>query len=245
VHAFDGTGSASVEEASVKTYHKQGRIGAGGGLGLVHAGQEQAPSIATGHVKADTSVQGWLAVAAASKNILTDTAQLIRNRIIQKSGELFASRDFPAGYAWSGSYRNSEYSDDNRSRDLLLRLNCAVFSMNPTVTAGYQVRYLDFDRQSGGGYFDPQHLNSNQIQAAVSWEAGRFHGSFEPTLGYQEFSRFGARNYQVVYSAHAAAGYSLRKNISLEISGESGKNGEGTVSAYKYSIMQAKLTATF
>jgi hypothetical protein len=245
VHAFDGQGSASAEEEYLKIHHKQGRIGSGAGVGYVHAGQAEAPYIATGHVRADLGVKDWVVGATASKSAFTDTALLLRNRIVRKSGELFAFRDLASGYALSGSYRNSQYSDDNRSRDVLLRVDYAVSPGTPMVRIGYRLRYLDFNRQSGGGYFDPRHLSSNQVQATLSAKTGRFRGSFEPSFGYQEFSRFGSRDRQLVYSARASAGCALRENILLDVWGESGKSGEGVVSAYRYSAARAMLTAAF
>jgi hypothetical protein len=53
--------------------------------------------------------------------------------------------------------------DDNNSNDLLLSLRYALRRENPGINTGYRFRYLDFNRQSLGGYFDPEGFLSHQL----------------------------------------------------------------------------------
>ncbi len=246
VDAVDPTPrSARADEVSMKTYHKGDRTGAGAGVSAVREEFGQTVNSLAGHLTADVSVPRGTIGATASKDVLTDTAQLIQNRIFQTSGTLRASGEFPAGFSAFCSYQYSEYSDVNRSQDVVLRVNERIVEKKPGLTAAYKFRYRDFERQSGSGYFDPQHFSSHQLLLKASAETGRLHGFVEPYYGSQSFARYGTRSSGPFYGGSGALGYAVRRNMSIELSGERGNNIAGTVSVFNYYLTTLRLTAAF
>jgi tetratricopeptide (TPR) repeat protein len=230
------------EDIGITAHAKVGRFDTGAGMGISMTG---GGNLVTGHAGADTDT-AWGAIgASASREMLTDTAQLIENRITRTSGTLGLSETVSPRLSFFERFIYSGYSDGNNSEDLRLGAKYAVTLSLPKIAAGYRFRYLDFRRQSGSGYFDPEDFTSHQVYASLYAEKDGYYANLEPSVGYQSYTRYGGRVSDTFYSLFAAAGWTMKKCTAFEIYVEGGNYAGGAVAGYNYYQVGLKLTAYF
>jgi tetratricopeptide (TPR) repeat protein len=129
-----------------------------------------------------------------------------------------------------GGYTYGDYSDHNSSNDAQASIAYLVFR-KPAIAVGYRFRYLDYRRQSGGGYFDPGNYIADSIFINLSFEDGRWYGYIEPYVGYQTFSRNDDNTSEVFYGAAGSLGYRVTGNFAVEAAAEWGNYGGSGVAA--------------
>lgn len=196
----------------------------------------------TGRLSAETGVYGWKAVAGVSREMLTDTAQLIENGIRFSDYSVAASRGFGRADL-SASYSFRHYSDGSSANDFSVTPKYAVMPGNPRVDIGYRFRRLDFDGQSGGGYFDPDDFISHQALVMVYYEKAGFYASIEPYYGHQAFERNGASTEDFFGGGSGVVGY--RAGVSaLELSAERGNYAVGGAAGFEYYMLGIRLLIT-
>ncbi len=198
------------------------RLSAGAGLGIVRYSGGRTSDYLFGHLNADADIAWGSAGLSLSSEPLADTAELIEKNIRVAAARVYLSSGLTNRLFLYGSYRNAYYSDDNKSHDLLISPRYVLIEENPRLNIGYRFRYLNFDRQSFGGYFDPNHFLSNQIFSNASFESGMYFGFIELFVGQQSFTRYNVGHYDMIYGGTANIGYKLTQNVSVELSGEAG-----------------------
>jgi tetratricopeptide (TPR) repeat protein len=202
-------------------------------------------SLATGQVRAETAAERLSFGASAAREALSDTALLIENRIVRTLGAVSATETLSPRLSITERYIYSGYSDGNSANDLWVTATSTVKAALPKITTGYRFRYLDFRRQSGGGYFDPENFISQQVFLALSAEQNGFHVTLQPSGGYQSFSRYGERTGETFYSVAATAGWTMKKCTAFELAGEGGNYAGGTVAGYNYYQVGLRLIVYF
>src|SRR3972149_5090981 len=108
-----------------------------------------------------------------SRSFLTTTAKLIENRIRMDNYTLSSSYRFNNKVSLNTSLSYRDYSDDNTSFDIQIAPRYTLFAVNPGVVIGYRLRYLDFERDSNGGYFDPDSFVSIELFSNISYQKGK------------------------------------------------------------------------
>ncbi len=228
------------------TAHSQaGRVDVTAGAGIGRPG-ENAGYLFTGQAKADISMDWGGVGMSAAREMFSDTAQLIENRIVRTSETLRLSETLSPRLTFSESYTYSHYSDSNDADDLRLGARYAVTLAAPLkVATGYRFRYWSFRRQSGSGYFDPDGFTSHQV--FVSFLAGKngFYAYLEPYTGYQSFTRYDERSAHTFFGISGSAGWTMKKCTSFEINGEGGNYAGGTAAGFNYSLIGFRLIANF
>lgn len=184
-------------------------------------------------MKIDAKISGADVTAALSRETLTDTAALIENGVRYTSLGLAATGDFEK-LTVTGSYSYRSYSDDNGAHDLRIVPEYTLYQKDVKLKAGYKLRYLNYRRQSLGGYYDPDYYLSNEIYLNFSWERGRLGLTVEPYGGYQTSRRFGNADSGVFGGGEASLVYKLNKGLWIEADAEGGNSAIGTVAGYKY-----------
>ena len=174
----------------------------------------------TGLLGAETNLRGWTASAGVSRDLLTDTAQIVENGIRVSDYSLSASRASGRTSLY-GSYNYRRYSDDNSASDLSVTPRYTLKPGSPRVDIGYRFRYLDFDRQSGGGYFDPENFIAHQLLLTLSYEHAGFYAYLEPYYGWQSFDRNGASTEDFFGGGAGVIGYRTGRST-IELSAEGG-----------------------
>ena len=103
----------------------------------------------------------------------------------------------------------------------------------------------NFDRQSGGGYFDPNDFMSHQAFATMSVEKDGFAAYLEPYIGVQSFRRYGDDSTDLIGGLSGTLGYQLAKSLRIEINGEYGNSAAETATGFEYFLVGARVRITF
>ena len=238
--AVDPVRNEKAEDVLFRTYSRHGTIGTGAGLGVIRTDNRSGNTV-IGHVKADVDL-GWGTVGVSvAREVLTDTAQLIENEIVRSSEALFLSQRTTERISFFESYIRSDYSDGNGANDVRFAFKYTAATKGPKIDTGYRFRYLDFRRQSGSGYFDPEDFMVHQVFLSLYAEHQGFYVFFEPYVGYQSFTRYGEGNSESIAGASASAGWNVKRCTSFEINAEGGNNAGATAAGFKYYLIGFKL----
>lgn len=211
-------------------------ITAGAGAGVVSMGGSR---FLTGHISASGKLNGWDVSAGVSKDTLTDTALLIENRIRLADYSASALRAYGKA-SLNGAVSLRRYSDGNSAVDLSITPMYALRPANPKIDIGYRLRYLDFERQAGSGYFDPDWFVSHQVLAALRYEKEVFYAFLEPYFGYQTFERNGSNDNDFFWGGAVAAGVKSGR-AALELRAEGGNYAVGSAAGFNYYTAGLKL----
>jgi tetratricopeptide (TPR) repeat protein len=198
--------------------------GIGGGVGLAQGG------IMTWKALADFDVLYGSVGLLAAREAYSNTAELVEKDIralILSASIIQRPTD---RITLSGSYSYRDYSDDNSSHDVQASA-AYLFLRIPAISAGYRFRYLDFHRQSYGGYFDPDNFIANSVFVNLSFWTNRVYGYLEPYIGYQIFDRYGESRSETFYGAAGSLGYRVTDRIAIEGNAEWGNYAGSGVAA--------------
>jgi len=218
-------------------------LGAGAGFVRTHAATDT--TFFTGNARSIFDVPNGKAGVSFSREIFTDTAQIIAHGIRIDNTTAFFSQKAADRLTLFGSYSYRNYSDDNNAHDLQLSPVFRIRDAKPSVSAGYRFRYLDFARQSGSGYFDPNDFLTNGLFINTRYERGGFHLDLEPFGGYQRFRRFGTGSSDLFVSVKSSAGYRINKHLDCEVTGEFGNYALQSATGFTYHLVGARLEMLF
>lgn len=233
IDAVDPARNEEAEEVSLKTYARHGNVGTGAGLGVIRR-DRNSNTLVAGHEKVDVDLGWGTAGMRVARDVLTDTAQLIENKIALVSETLPLSQRATTRLLFTESYSHAEYSDSNGADDLRLGFRYAVLTTGPKIDAGYRFQYWNFRRQSGSGYFDPKDFTEHQVFISLYAEHEGFYVFLEPYGGYQDFARSGTLTHQLIGGGSASAGWHVKRCTSFEITAEGGNNAGATTAGFNY-----------
>ncbi len=208
-------------------------LGVGGGLGFSQLGNGGTTNFFTGHIKLDARLFNGIVGANVSRDILTDTAQLIENRIRMTTTGFYASQALTDRFSLYGGYNYKHFSDRNRAHDVQFVSQYAVY-LNPRIAVGHRFRFLDFRRQSGSGYFDPDNYVSNRFFTSLYLEREKFYVYSELFIGHQSFRRNSFPTDDFISGGGASLGFKPTQNTALELNLEGGNFAAGTASGFQY-----------
>ncbi len=231
------------EDLWINARTQEGRFGAGAGIGMsITSGNGD---IFVGRANADVDKGWWTIGMSAARELLSDTAQLIQNRIVQTSEALNLSEKASPRLSFTESYSHSDYSDNNDADDMRLGARYEIPLAPVKLATGYRFRYWDFRRQSGGGYFDPTDFISHQVFVSLYAETNGYYAYLEPYIGHQSFTRYGAYTSDMFFGASGSAGLKIKKCTSFEINGEGGNYAGGTTAGYNYYQIGFRMIVNF
>ena len=243
--ARDKTRDNRAEDASLNVYtNVTDTLAVGGGLGFNQLGDGGNTNFLTGHAKADVRIfKGTLGVNF-SREVLSDTAQLIENRIRMTSGGLYLSQALTDRFSLYGGYNRKFFSDQNRAHDAQFVSQYAVYLV-PRISVGYKFRFLDFRKQSGSGFFDPDNYVSNRFFSSLYLEREKFYIYSEFYLGHQSFKRNGFPASDFIYGGSGSLGFKPTQNIALEFNVEGGNFAAGSATGFNYLTLGPRLLFRF
>ncbi len=223
-------------------------FGLGAGLGFSKIGRGRETNYLTGMVKANLKILNGEVGAELSRDVPAKSAEQIENKIRITTVGLSVLQSLTNRLSLSTTYKHKEYSDENRSNDGLFVLKYATLKYGEKgdfeIVSGYRFRYLDFARQSGGGYFDPDNYLSHEFFTSFYFEYKKLYGYIEPFLGYQSFEKYGSGNHDFVGGAYSTVGLVLTKSISIEVNAEGGNYAVETL-GYKYYYLDFRAKISF
>ncbi|HML78520.1 tetratricopeptide repeat protein [Geobacter sulfurreducens] len=222
-----------------------GRYGVGAGIGVARLDSGSSDMNLTWRLNADADVARGGVSLSLRKDVLTDTASLVENRIRYLSAGISASQRITQRFTLFGGYSWRDYSDDNSAHDLLIAPSYTLYAGDPTVRTGYRFRYLNFDRQSFGGYFDPNDFISHQLFVSVDWQLDRIFLYAEPYGGFQSFDRYGDHTDDIFGGFSGTLGYRFTKRLTGEVNGELGNYALGATSGFEYYSVGTRFAYSF
>jgi hypothetical protein len=187
----------------------------------------------------------WTFGMKGSREVLSDTAELIQNRIKRTAGTVTLSETASPRWTFAESYTRAGYSDSNDLDDLGASAQYAVLTAPVKIATGYRFRYWDFRRQSGSGYFDPENFISHQIFVSLYAEREGLYASLEPYTGYQSFKRYEEKSGNFFAGYSASAGWTRKKNTSGELTAEGGNYAIGSTAGFNYYQVGFRLIVNF
>jgi tetratricopeptide (TPR) repeat protein len=242
--ATDPVRKEQADDIRVTTRAQLGRVGTGAAAGMVRTGGGGG-AIVVGQASGDVAVSWGSVGVRASRDMMTDTAQLIENRIVRTSGAFSLSEiPFPR-LTFFQNYLRSGYSDGNSSNDFSFGVRYATRIDSPTAAVGYRFRFWDFRRQSGSGYFDPEDFISHQAFLSLYAEKNGFYGYLEPYVGYQSFTRYEEQNHNTFAGFGASAGWQMKKCTAFEVNAEGSNEAGGAAAGFGYYLVGIRLVKYF
>jgi tetratricopeptide (TPR) repeat protein len=203
----------------------------------IAATDSNGPKIGIGQVNGERDLGPTSIAAGLSHVLLTDTAELIHNRIVRTAGSISVAHQLASSLTLQGTFIRSSYSDDNSSNDLRLTVRYPFTVAAYRIRAGYQFRYWDFAKETRSGYFDPQQFMSHQLFVSLSWEQGRWYATIDPYFGYQSFTRYGTNTHELYGGFFGTAGWRLKEHTSVELNAEGGNYAGGSTAGYNYYLV--------
>ncbi len=222
-------------------------LGIGGGGGIHIVDDSTTNTILTWRLNADAEVGRGSIGFGVRKEALTDTAELVEKRIRVLATSLSASQRLTDRIFLYGSYSYRDYSDSNHAHDAVIAPSYTLLTGNPFLRTGYRFRYLDFERQSRGGYFDPNNFMAHQIFLSLDWKRERLAVYLEPYGGFQSFDRYGDHTDDLFGGITGTVSYRLTNHFTAEVNGEFGNYalGAGTATGFEYFLVGTRLGYSF
>ena len=220
-------------------------LGVGGTAGVNWTANDNSGSYFVGSVRTDAKVlDGRIGVSVARK-VFADTAELIENGIRFTEIASFVEYPLPYRFTVRASYTSRDFSDDNRSHDWQGAIRHVFDLKNPSLAAGYRIRYLDFQRESGSGYFDPAGYLSHRVELSVDYEKGKGYVHLAPFIGYQSYRRRGDTPEGFFSGGEGVIGAHVTDSVALELHGEGSDEAGGSASGFSYYQVGVRMKARF
>jgi tetratricopeptide (TPR) repeat protein len=244
--ARDPTRSAADQELSLSAESRLTEgLGVGGTAGVNRTANDNSGTFFVGSVRADAKVLDGRIGASAARNVFAETAQLIENQIRFSEFASYLEYPLPHRFTVRASYAARDYSDDNRSDDWQGSIRHRFGIKNPSVAAGYRIRYLDFQRETGSGYFDPSNYLSHKLELSFDYEKGRGYVHLAPFIGYQSYRRRGESPEGSFGGGEGVIGAHVTDSIALELFGEASDEATGSASGFSYYQAGIRMNARF
>jgi len=198
-----------------------------------------------GYAGADGTLGRLRFSAELEHDVLDETALTVTNRIRRTEADLLASFQFTDHWRLDGDLELYDFSDDNNGWKLELTPQYVLRVGNPGLRLGYRRIQSAFDRQSGGGYFDPSELYGNQLVLFGTLRGERLRGDIELYGGQQVTRRFGQRQRDEILGGSARLAYDFNRHVSLEAEIEGGNFSLLSSGGFDYLLWNLNLVVFF
>src|SRR5258706_1295372 len=233
------------EDLFVKTYRQlTDRIGAGIVLGFTQLLCHRTPRFSSCPLPADAQLLGGSVGATAGREVLSDTAELIHNRLRMTNVGLNFTQPVTDRLSFSGNYQYKNFSDGNHANDLQLGTQYAVY-LSPRITIGHRFRLLDFEKQSRSGFFDPNNYLANRAFSSIYYENKLFYTYVEAYVGYETFRRNGFASDNIIHGGTSSVGIKPLTNLAIEVNVEGGNFAAGSAAGFNYFIIGPRVLYRF
>ena len=232
--ATDPTRHNRAEDLSAKLYSRvTDSIGAGAAIGFSQLADRHTSTFPTGQLRVDAKVFDGSIGAGMTREVLSDTAELVENRIRMTSAGLNLQQNLTERLSVQGRYNYKSFSDGNHANELQWSTQYALY-LTPRIVIGHRFRLLDFQKQSGSGYFDPNNYIANRGFASLYFENRIYYTYVEAYLGYENYRRYGVVSDNFIHGGAGSIGIKPLQNLSLEINIEGGNFAAGSTSGFNY-----------
>ena len=237
--------NARAEDLNLKLYtHPTELFGLGGGIGFGQVADGGTSTFPTGHLKVDAKVWNGSAGASFSREVFSDTAELIKNKIRSSVAGFYLSQSFTDRLSFWGGYNYKSYSDHNHAHDAQSELKYFVY-LNPKIAVGHRFRFLDFKSQSRSGFFDPDDYVSNRFFSSLYVERDFFYLYADAFVGHQSFERNGVASKDFIKGGSASIGLKPSRSLAVELSVEGGDFAAASAAGFNYFLIGPRIVYRF
>ena len=232
---------SSTDNFTLSTYSRMPFYGGlGGSIGIVDQGRTVSWS-----VRGDKDIPDGSIGARIGYDALTDTAEIMHNRIRATNYSLYALYRPTDRITLWGSYSYRDYSDSNNANDFIGSISYLFLRKPAAMAVGYRGRYLDFQKQTFDGYFDPNNFSSHILFVNVSFEEKSFYGYAEPYVGYQTYTRYEEGDNSVIGGFAGMMGYRFSRHFATEVNFEVGDYAMSSSGASRYYQVGSRFIINF
>ncbi|HEV8726425.1 MAG TPA: tetratricopeptide repeat protein [Candidatus Binatia bacterium] len=243
--ANDPTRDNRAEDLLFKIYSRlTDQFGAGAGIGFTQLADRHTSDFLAGHIRFDGKLFAGTAGVNVTREVLSDTAELIENRIRMTNVGLYVSQPLTERFSVYGGYNYKSFSDGNHANDLQLTTQYAIY-LAPKIMIGHRFRLLDFHEQSGSGFFDPNNYIANRAFASVYYENRLLYTYLEGYVGYQTFRRNQVATDSFIHGGAGSVGIKPIANLAIEVNVEGGNFAAGSTAGFNYFIVGPRVLYRF
>lgn len=243
--ASDPTRDNRAEDLLLKIYSPlTDRFAAGAAFGFTQLADRHTSNFSTGHLRVDAKLFAGAAGVNVSREVLSDTAELIENRIRMTNVGLYLAQPLTERFSVYGGYNYKSFSDGNHANDLQLVSQYAIY-LAPRIVIGHRFRLLDYHKQSHSGFFDPNNYLANRGFASVYYENRLFYLYSEGYIGYQTFRRDRIANDDIIHGGSSSVGIKPIINLAIEVNVEGGNFAAGSTAGFNYFIIGPRVLYRF
>ena len=229
-----GDGSHADDASLEADFHAAGPVGMATGIGvsrlLTAGGTAQFP---IGHVRLHSHFSRTHISGGLSSEILNETSTLVENHVRRLGAGVDFSQKLSPRWSVGGAFTRMRFSDTNSANDAQARTEFALMLI-PRIALGYQVRFADYARQSGSGFFDPSDFVSHRVSAALDLENRRFLAFVQIYGGHQKFVRNAFRTSEWAKGGRMSLGWKATPKFTIEVIASAGDFATGSVSGFRY-----------
>jgi len=245
IDASDPTRDNRANELLFKVYSRlTDRFSGGAGIGFTQLDDRHNSTFPTGHVRLDARLFAGRAGANVTREVLTDTAELIENRIRMTNVGLYLTQPLTERFSMHAGYNYKSFSDGNYANDVQLVSQYAIL-LAPRVLIGHRFRFLDFHKQSRSGFFDPDNYIANRAFSSLYYENRLFYTYVDGYAGYETFRRNGFASDNFIYGGAGSVGVKPISNLAIEVNVEGGNFAAGSTSGFDYFIIGPRILFRF
>ena len=243
--AEDKTRDNRAEDLSFRVYSNPTEsLTVGAGLGFTQLRDRHTSTFPTGHLRIDTKLFRGTAGANVHREVLSDTAELIENRIRMTNLGLYISQPLTDRVSVYAGYNYKDFSDSNHANDIQLASQYAIY-LNPRINIGYRFRFLDFHTQSGSGFFDPSNYIANRVFTSYWLERDKYYTYLEGYFGYETFRRNRVASDNFIYGGSGSIGFKPISTLAIEFNAEGGTFAAGSASGFNYFVIGPRVLFRF
>ena len=243
--ANDPTRDNRAEDLLFRIYSRlTDQFGAGAGIGFTQLADRHTSDFLAGHIRFDGKLFAGTAGVNVTREVLSDTAELIENRIRMTNVGLYISQPLTERFSVYGGYNYKSFSDGNHANDLQLTTQYAVY-LAPKIMIGHRFRLLDFHEQSGSGFFDPNNYIANRVFTSVYYENKLLYTYLEGYVGYQTFRRNQVATDSFIHGGAGSVGIKPIANLAIEVNVEGGNFAAGSTAGFNYLIVGPRVLYRF
>jgi tetratricopeptide (TPR) repeat protein len=225
-------------------FNASGAVGLALGAGVTRLHNTDNAQFGAGYLQLHGRSRKTMVSGSLSNEILYETSELISNHVRRMSAGGEISQKITSLWSVSGAYSRLRFSDRNQGNDAQVRTELAL-NLAPRVVVGYQLRFLDYDTQSGSGYFDPNDFVSHRASASVELNRRKYFTFFQVYGGHQKFVRNDFRTSEWVKGGRASFGVNLSPRLAISVNAAAGDFSTGSVSGYRYFTAGTKVSYRF
>ncbi len=243
--ANDPTRDNRAEDLLFRIYSRlTDQFGAGAGIGFTQLADRHTSDFLAGHIRFDGKLFAGTAGVNITREVLSDTAELIENRIRMTNVGLYISQPLTERFSVYGGYNYKGFSDGNHANDLQLTTQYAIY-LAPKIMIGHRFRLLDFHKQSGSGFFDPNNYIANRAFTSVYYENKLLYTYLEGYVGYQTFRRNQVATDSFIHGGAGSVGIKPIANLAIEVNVEGGNFAAGSTAGFNYLIVGPRVVYRF